>query len=270
KTLLKRNGFTTLLVVESGAHDERTISTLKHLSEGVFIIEKGDKGALSFRVEALSGARFDQKEHQLKATKRGLEILTGSRDEKTVLKDFLEIPAIDETIARRLYEFGFTNLEKLEKAKKTELTSIPGIDKTTVSKIYEYVHSVEYSKKIIERKSQVWVKRGVKFASSKQMDKAIQSFQRAIEIDPKNSESWFEMARLLYDDGSLDDARTCFDKAVDIEPSLSGKWFDTSQVQEIGWSCPVCGYSIKEENVDCPGCGIVFTMEERKSQREEV
>ena len=270
KTLLKRKGFTTLLVVESGAHDDRTISTLKHLSEGVFVIEKVAKGGLSFRVEALSGARFDQSVHQLKVTKRGLEIITGARDEKAVIQDFFDIPAIDETIARRLYEFGFTNLEKLEKAKKTELTSIPGIDKTTVSKIYEYLHSVEYSKKIVERKSHVWVKKGLKFAAAKQMDKAIQSFQRAIEIDPKNSESWFEMARLLYDEGNLDDARTCFDKAVDIDPSISGKWFDTTQAQETGWSCPVCGFLMEEENVDCPGCGVVFTMEERKTQREEI
>lgn len=270
KNLLKKNGFTTMLVVESGAHDERTISTLKHLSDGVLVLEKGGKGKLTFKVEALSGMKFNQKTHQVKVTKKGLEIVSGGADEGTVLKDFLEIPAINKNMAKKLYDFGFNTLDKLEKAKKTDLTQVSGVNKATADNIYEYVHSVEYSKKIVERKSQVWLRKGMEFAKAGNVDKSMQSFQRAIEIDTKNSAAWFEMARLLYDAENVDDARQCFEKAVALDPGLSSKWFDEAEAAEAGWGCPVCGYSIGEEMVDCPSCGISFTIDERKNLRENA
>ncbi len=103
KNLLKKKGFTTLLVVESGAHDERTITTLKHLSDGVLVLEKGGKGKLTFRVEALSGMKFNQKVHQVKVTKKGLEIVN-----RVVLEHGASIP---ETSSRVL-DIIRTRLEK--------------------------------------------------------------------------------------------------------------------------------------------------------------
>ncbi len=270
KNLLKTKGFTTLLVVESGAHDERTLSTLKHLSDGVLIIEKGSKGQLTFKVEALSGMKFDQKAHRIKVTKKGLEIISNVKDESSILQDLQEIPAIDKITAEKLIEAGFTSMEKLEKAKKSELESVTGIDANVSNKIYEYIHSVEYSKKIIERKSQNWVRKGLQFIGKKEIDKGMQSFQRAIEIHPKNSSAWLEMARLLYNEGSKDDSRKCFDKALEIDPTLAKEWFDKTEVQEAGWGCPVCGFYIKEENIECPECGVIFSVEERESQRDQI
>ncbi len=270
KNMLKAKGFTTLLVVESGAHDERTLSTLKHLSDGVVVIKKSGKGELTLQVEAFSGMKFDQNVHRVKVTKKGLEIVSGTRGASTILKDLQDIPAIDKKIAEKLVEFGFSNMEKLEKAEKAELESVPGVDNNVSAKIYEYVHSVEYSKKIVERKSQNWVSKGLEFIGKREIDKGMQSFQRAIEIHPKNSSAWFEMSRLLFTEGNTDDSRKCFDKAVEIDPSLAKEWFDKSEIQETGWGCPVCGFSIKEENIECPECGISFTIEERKSQRDQV
>ena len=97
-------------------------------------------------------------------------------------------------------------------------------------------------------------------------NKAIQSFQRAIEIDPNNAEAWFEMAQLLYGEGNTEDARACFDKAASINPGYAGKWFGDEE-DVGGLKCPVCGIGLAGEVVDCPGCGVVFTLAERQKLR---
>ncbi len=263
KAKLKKAGFTSVIIVEKEAHDERTLTTLKQVSDGVISIVKGGDGELSIQIQSMTGSTFDSKPLPIKVMKSGLSIVSRRVAESVVLKDFTDIPAVTEDIARNMYESGFTEIDKLEKITQPELLEIAGIDKQAAKQIYDYVNSVKYTKKVLARNSDKWLRKGAEFHEVGKIEKAIQCFQRAIEINADNAKAWFELARLLYDEGNVEDSKKCFEKAKAIDPSLADSWFDSSD-KDIQAKCPACGMAFKEEHASCPNCGVVFTLEERK------
>ena len=57
------------------------------------------------------------------------------------------------------------------------------------------------------------------FLLKSQTDKALQSYQRCIELNPKSSASYFQIANIYYDSGDYQASELFAQKAVDIQPS---------------------------------------------------
>lgn len=50
------------------------------------------------------------------------------------------------------------------------------------------------------------------------LDRAMQAYRRALELDPRNADAHVNLGRLLQLDGDLDDARDCYHRALAVEP----------------------------------------------------
>ncbi|MBD0269405.1 MAG: tetratricopeptide repeat protein, partial [Cyanobacteria bacterium Co-bin8] len=55
-------------------------------------------------------------------------------------------------------------------------------------------------------------------------DRALESFNQALEIDADSIEAWVGKGRLLANMGQLDEALFCFDKALELDPSSGPAW----------------------------------------------
>jgi tetratricopeptide (TPR) repeat protein len=54
-----------------------------------------------------------------------------------------------------------------------------------------------------------------------QVDDAIASYRKAIELDPKLTEAYNNLGTILADKGQVDEAIACFRKAIELEPKLT-------------------------------------------------
>jgi KaiC/GvpD/RAD55 family RecA-like ATPase len=226
KSRLKKGGITSLFIVEEGAHDERVLSSLKHISDGVIIISKDDEGALFIQVESMDGSKFDSTKHAAQLSKKGIAVVEKSIDETGTIADFSTIPGVNRDIARNLIDAGFTDLEKLHVAERIELVEVRGIDEEICTKILEYIGSVEYSQRVLAKKSEKWLKRGIEQSIAKESEKAKMSFQRALEIDYSNTTAWLELSKLYHKDGNIEESRKCFVKASSFNNNASAPWLE--------------------------------------------
>lgn len=64
---------------------------------------------------------------------------------------------------------------------------------------------------------------GVMFQEQGNTERAIQSFQRVVEMDSENKEAWTMLGN-LYDIAGNDLAMQCFDNAINIDSSYSPAW----------------------------------------------
>jgi KaiC/GvpD/RAD55 family RecA-like ATPase len=226
KSRLKKGDITSLFIVEEGAHDERVLSTLKHISDGVIIISKDDEGALFIQVESMEGSKFDSSKHSVQLSKKGIAVVEKSVDETGTIADFCQIPGVKKDIARNLIDAGFTDLEKLLVAERAELAEVRGINDEICTKILEYIGSVEYSQRVLAKKSEKWLKRGIEQSIANESEKAMMSFQRALEIDYSNASAWLEISKLYHKQGNPEESRVCFEKALSFNNSVSAPWLE--------------------------------------------
>ena len=226
KSRLKREGITTLFIVEHGALNERVLATLKHISDGVIVLSKDSKGKLFVQIESMEGGKFDPKLHPAQLSKKGLTVVGEQVDESGIISEFCSIPGIDSDIARNLVDTGFTDLEKLHAIENKELLTIQGVTEELATTILDYLGSIEYSQRVLAKKSERWLKKGIEQASAGENTRAKMSIQRALEIDQNNSAAWLELARLLWKEGNSAEAQSCFEKAKAIDPSASPPWLE--------------------------------------------
>jgi KaiC/GvpD/RAD55 family RecA-like ATPase len=226
KTRLKRAGITSLFIVEQGAHDERILATLKHISDGVIIISKDKDGAIFIQVESMENSKFDSSKHAVQLSRKGLAVVEEFVDETGTISDFCTILGVDREIARNLIDAGFTDLEKLNLAEREELIEVQGITDEICTTILEYMGSVDYSHRVLSKKSEKWLKRGIEQAAAGIIDKAKMSLNRAIEIDYVNTKAWLELSKIYYEEGNEEESRKCYGKAVSIDPNVSASWLE--------------------------------------------
>lgn len=224
KSRLKREGITTVLVVEHGAHNERVMSTLKHISDGVIVLSKDPKGKLFIQIESMEGGKFDPKLHPAQLSKKGLTVVGEQVDESGIISEFCTIPGMDPEIARNLVDTGFTDLEKLHSIERKELLSVQGVTENIATEILDYLGSIEYSQRVLSKKSERWLRKGIEQAALGEGERAKTSILRALEIDQSNCAAWLELARLLWKEGNSAEAQSCFEKAKAIDPKASPPW----------------------------------------------
>jgi tetratricopeptide (TPR) repeat protein len=75
-----------------------------------------------------------------------------------------------------------------------------------------------------------WYQKGREYINSKNYDKAIEYFDKAIVIDPKNAKYWYFKGRALKFRGKFVEAIECFNRAIDIEPDNAEYWLAKGKV----------------------------------------
>ncbi|MGD1943023.1 MAG: substrate-binding domain-containing protein [Leptolyngbyaceae cyanobacterium] len=67
-------------------------------------------------------------------------------------------------------------------------------------------------------------RRGTAFANLGRTEEALQSLNRALEMDPNEAAAWIGKGNVLVQKGQLDEALFCFDKAIELNPNLAAAW----------------------------------------------
>ena len=67
-------------------------------------------------------------------------------------------------------------------------------------------------------------RRGTAFANLGRTEDALQSLNRALEMDPNEAAAWIGKGNVLVQKGQLDEALFCFDKAIELNPNLAAAW----------------------------------------------
>jgi tetratricopeptide (TPR) repeat protein len=137
---------------------------------------------------------------------------------------------VDSDIATGIIDAGFTDLEKLHVAERSELKAVRGMDEETLNRIHDFLGSVEYSQRVLAKKSEKWFKRGVELATANEFEKAKTNLQRALEIDFGNSEALLELSKIYMKEGNVSESRKCFEKAKLIESSVTAPWLEGESI----------------------------------------
>ncbi len=222
KARLKNADLTSLFIVEEGAHDDRILSTLKHMADGVLIISSDKDGKLFIEVESLSAPRFERGKFALQITNKGMSVVGDTPDELSVISEFCNIPKVTKEIAQRLVDAGFTDIEKLNSAEESELRRVNSVTEDIAKSIREYTRTVEYSQSVLSNRSEKWIKRAKEQAATGDLKRAKKSLERAIEIDSSNPFAWMELSRISKLLGESEDSEEHYKKAVSIDPSIEG------------------------------------------------
>jgi len=69
-----------------------------------------------------------------------------------------------------------------------------------------------------------WLRKGDSFERKEEYDKAIECYDKALEIDPANANAWGAKGWALYELGKSDEAIKCYDKAIEIKPKAARFW----------------------------------------------
>lgn len=67
-------------------------------------------------------------------------------------------------------------------------------------------------------------RRGTALANLGRMDEALQSINRALEMDSDDVAAWIGKGNILVHRGQLDEALFCFDKAIELNPNVAAAW----------------------------------------------
>jgi tetratricopeptide (TPR) repeat protein len=92
-----------------------------------------------------------------------------------------------------------------------------------------YDKALEYFNKAIEINSEndfAWGDRGLMLDRQGRKNEAIESFSRALEIDPSNSITWHNKGLTLLKLNKLDEAIECFNKAIEINEKYAKAWYN--------------------------------------------
>jgi len=75
-----------------------------------------------------------------------------------------------------------------------------------------------------KKEAKDWLKKGYSFERKKEHEKAIECYDKALEIDPQNAYSWDAKGWALHELGRSGDAEQCYDKAIEIKPKAPQFW----------------------------------------------
>ncbi len=89
--------------------------------------------------------------------------------------------------------------------------------------------SLQYFDKAIEIDPQLavaWNNKGVALADLGRNEEAIAAYDKAIEIDPQSADSWNNKGNALRGLGRNEEAIAAYDKAIEINPQLAAAWYN--------------------------------------------
>jgi KaiC/GvpD/RAD55 family RecA-like ATPase len=196
KSRFREKGIASIFIVEEGAHDERVMTTLKHMADGVISLSSDNQGRLFIEVESMKASKFKSGKTAVQISSKGMSVIGQVLDEANVVSDFCNIPLVTKEIAQRLVDAGFTDLEKLSQASQPELMDINLVTKEVAKSIVDYTRTVEYSHSVLSSRSEKWLRKAKEQAAAGDLKKAKKSLERAIEIDPSNPIAWTELSEI--------------------------------------------------------------------------
>lgn len=80
-----------------------------------------------------------------------------------------------------------------------------------------------------------WVEKGVDFFGQGKYDEALQTLDKAIEIDPKLADAWVNKGVALGLQGNHDGALQAFNNAIELNPQHANAWFGKAfTLQSLG------------------------------------
>ncbi len=71
-----------------------------------------------------------------------------------------------------------------------------------------------------------WLKKGYSFKRKNEYEKAIECYEKALEIDPKYADAWGAKGWALYEMKRSDEAIPCYERAIRIKPKAPSLWND--------------------------------------------
>jgi len=75
-----------------------------------------------------------------------------------------------------------------------------------------------------KKEAKDWVKKGYSFERKKYHEKAIDCYDKALEIDPKYADAWGAKGWLLHEMDRSHEAVRCYDRAIEIKPKTPRFW----------------------------------------------
>ena len=80
--------------------------------------------------------------------------------------------------------------------------------------------------RIPESESEKWYNLGAAYGDSGKYEKAIECFDKVIELEPNNASAWTNKGTLLSLSRKYQEAIKCYDKAIELEPDNAITWFN--------------------------------------------
>lgn len=196
KSRFRDRGIASIFIVEDGAHDERVVSTLKHMADGVISLSTDDSGRMFLEIESMRTSKFRKGKNAVQVSTKGITLTEQALDEASVIMDFCNIPKVSKDIAHRLVDAGYTDLQKLSQAGHEELMQINLVTGEIAKSITDYTRTVEYSHNVLFSRSEKWLNKAKEQIQAGDLRKAMKSLERALEIDPSNAIAWGQISEV--------------------------------------------------------------------------
>ncbi|PKL62241.1 MAG: hypothetical protein CVV31_07220 [Methanomicrobiales archaeon HGW-Methanomicrobiales-2] len=84
------------------------------------------------------------------------------------------------------------------------------------------------SKLVVLKDAVDWHNEGIDLHRSGNYEKAVQCYDRALEIDPKGADVWNNKGVALDALGRYDEAVQCYDRAPEVDPKHAHAWLTKS------------------------------------------
>jgi KaiC/GvpD/RAD55 family RecA-like ATPase len=188
---------TSMFMVESGVHDDRVMTTLRHVSNAEISLTTDAENRLFLEIEAMSQPNFKKGKSAVQLSYRGISVMETSVDEAGVISEFCNIPMVSREIARKLVDAGFSNMSQLSRADENDLQKVPLVNRDIARNIMEYTRTIEFSQSVLSSRSDRWLKKAREQVESGELSKARKSIERALEIDPANAIAQAELAKII-------------------------------------------------------------------------
>lgn len=94
-----------------------------------------------------------------------------------------------------------------------------------------------------------WTAKGISFGESGEYEKAIEAYNKAIELNPNDAEAYFWRGRAYIDLERYERAIEDFDKAIELNPN-----------EKVAYRYRDLALSRSKKQKLAPGFGVIFTV----------
>ncbi len=91
-------------------------------------------------------------------------------------------------------------------------------------KYYKAIQAFNKSIEIDPQHAATWNNKGLALMHQDKNDEAIQAYEKAIEIDPQLAEAWYNKGIALDNQGKYKEAIQAYDRATEIDPQNADAW----------------------------------------------
>ncbi|MFZ2472633.1 MAG: tetratricopeptide repeat protein [Methanothrix sp.] len=137
----------------------------------------------------------------------------------------LRVPDLDEA----KQDFGSEKKSTVSPGSEPSLVESlikKGLSLYDQDKYYEAIQSYDKAIELDPSNCVAWTYKGDVFFALEKYDDALQSFEKAIELDPGNPEAWLNKGASLEKMGKDDSAIKAYDRAIELDPNNLRAWLN--------------------------------------------